>query len=248
MSPFQDEAFWKALGIIILLLSPAILGQILYYIIEYYYVHHRYNVESTEYSAKDLVHKYLYEHHMHCTIRLTKGSLTDCYVPEKDYIYLSEAVYPSRSLLSISIAFHELGHAVAFKNRERMHMLSMWVPGFIKVSTAMAIAGTFCLATGILNDRPWVWFGTLFFWGLYFFGAFTIIKREWIASQFALKMLQELQIKDEDYQKCRVLLRACWLTYVLQMIARLTIMVIVLLGSNNKKNNKEKDRQSNRSR
>lgn len=225
-----------ALLIIFLIVLPGIIGKIINGGIKIYYINHRYNVQSEKYTAKDLVDKYIYDNNMNVVVRLTKGVLSDYYEPGSDYIYLSESVYQNRSLLSISIAFHELGHAVAFKDGDVSHKLSIVLAPFIEWFARISILGIFILSIGVFN-YPIVWILTSLCIILYLITSWVIIKREWIASKFALKMLEKMQICDEDYKRCKVLLRYCWLTYVFHLISIISITCLLTLcgGFENKR-------------
>lgn len=219
-----------ALFIIFLLFLPKIIGSIISNIITYYYVNHRYNVQSNKYTAKELLDRYIYDNHLDVIVRLTKGSLTDYYMPGNDYIYLSEAVYHSRSLLSISVAFHEMGHAMAFKSRDISHRMSMVLSPFINWIAKILILGVFFLSIGVF-DYPITYWIVGISMILFILISWSLIKSEWMASKFALGILEGLNIQGEDIKKCKVLLRCCWLTYVFYLLSVLSITGLMLLAS-----------------
>src|SRR5699024_3884023 len=52
----------------------------------------------------------------HIPIELTRGKLSDHYDPKKEVLRLSEDVYHGNSIASVSVAAHEVGHAIQHSN------------------------------------------------------------------------------------------------------------------------------------
>lgn len=223
----------KAILILISLFVPSIIGAIIKSVVTKYYLFHRYNVSSIDYTGKQIIEKYLYKNNMSTQIRLVKGCLTDYFSPETDYIFLSESTYNHYSLLSVSVALHEFAHAVLLKEGEISHRISILMNGFTENLCAKLLV-TAAFVCMILSEPPkWLTICVIIFGILYLVGSISIIVREWKASSKALQILNDMDVKNEDLNKCKVLLRSCWVTYVAKMISILTLTFLWLLTLKN---------------
>ena len=229
----------KALIILISLFIPSIIGAIIKSVVTKYYLFHRYNVNSIDYTGKQIIEKYLYKNNMSTQIRLIKGCLTDYFSPETDYIFLSESTYNHYSLLSVSVALHEFAHAILFKEGEICHRISIIMNGFTENLCAKFLVVSVFVCT-ILSEPPkWLVICAIIFCVLYLMGSISIIVREWKASSKALQILNDMDVEIEDLKKCKVLLRSCWITYVAKMISILTLTFLWLISFNNNANERK---------
>ena len=223
------DALLKAILVIILLLLPGLTGRILSSVIGIYYRNHRYNTKSYALTAKEMLETYIRDTDMSTQVRLRKGMLTDAYNPDTDYIYLSESVYNSRLLLSVSVAFHELSHMILFREGERSHRVSVIIEpssGFCaKVMIIMA-----CLIFIFRWNHPV--FVVIFSVSaaLYTAAMISVLMRERLASARAAEEMRGMGASSEDISKASVLLRMCWLTYLFRFISNLAIVFLLTVS------------------
>lgn len=223
-----------ALVILFVLFVPSIIGKILNFIIEIYYRNHRYNTSTSEYTAKEVLDKYIYKNNLSTQVRLVKGFLTDHYNVDTDYIYLSESVYNHKSLLAIAIALHEMSHMILFKSGEWNHRASVILyPMSNFFAKVMMVSG--CMVFIFHWSLPIIYVVFIISLIIYIITMISVIQRERLASMNALVMMKSMDMPISDIAKASILLRRCWLTYVFQMIATLAIVFLfVVSGKMNK--------------
>jgi len=149
---------------------------------------------------------------MDVTVREVSGTLSDHYHPTKKTVNLSYDVYRGRSLASISIAAHEVGHAI-------QHAQAYYP---LVIRSSIAPVATICSS----GAMPMIFLGILFSWGFliklgaYLFGgvlAFHLITLpvEFNASRRAIEELTDGFITDSTEKKgCKKMLSAAAMTYV----------------------------------
>lgn len=157
------------------------------------------------------------------------GVLSDHYDPINQVVRLSSDIYYNHSIASISVAAHEVGHAIQHKERY----------GFI------AIRNRLLPAANIASKLGWI---TLFL-GLFFFqttpiifyvgvGLLSIIVAfqvvtlpvEFNASSRALKQLERQQLITEDeLPYCASMLRAAAFTYLAALVSSILQILRVIL-------------------
>lgn len=177
-------------------------------------------------------------------IERCRGNLTDHFDPRNNTVYLSDSVYNSRSLSSIGVAAHEVGHAIQHAEEYT----------FVKVRTALVPVCNFTsryslpiivlgliieLFAGINNLSNF-----LFTTGIVFYGAYTLftlitLPVEFNASNRAREQLLELgvvTVKEED--NVRKVLKAAANTYVMSFALSLLYLLryIAIFGSRRDKN------------
>ncbi len=159
----------------------------------------------------------------------TKGSLTDHYDPARKVVRLSHEVFHGDSIASISVAAHEVGHALQDKNNYFMLRLrSILVPivNFVSFLGYFAIlisifAGAFAFFTiGII-----ILLATLLF-------QLVTLPVEFNASNRAIKELKKhdlIEVNEEPLVK--KMLDAAALTYVASLISTLlSILRLILMA------------------
>ncbi len=160
-------------------------------------------------------------------IELTRGQLSDHYDPRKRVVRLSNEVYHSTSLASISVAAHETGHAI-----QHAH-------GYIPLSFRNAIfpvasfgsqAAWFFVIFGLIMSAPTlVNIGILLFTAAVLFQVITL-PVEFNASSRAMRLLDEGGfIVGDEYNHSRKVLRAAALTYVAAMATAVSQLIRLLL-------------------
>src|SRR5699024_9053409 len=69
------------------------------------------------YTGEQVARLLLDQHGLHhIPIELSRGSLSDHYDPTKEVVRLSQEVYHGSSIASVSVAAHEIGHAIQHAN------------------------------------------------------------------------------------------------------------------------------------
>jgi len=164
----------------------------------------------------------------HVPVELTRGRLTDHYDPISRTVRLSEPVYYGRSIAAISVAAHEVGHAVQHKQaygalvlRHRMFPVVNFTSG---AAPFLLLAGFFFQQFSLLG------LGIIFF---SFAVAFQLITLpvEFNASSRAKKfMLAEGVIYSDEERGVNKVLGAAALTYVAAaLISVLELLKFVMI-------------------
>ena len=160
------------------------------------------------------------------------NSLTNYYDPKTKSLNLSREVYSSRSVSSVCIACHEVGHAIqdathyaplALRNGivpvvNLTQMVSWPLIFFGLIASSMSPYGTFMFNIGVIC-----------FLFVIFFHLITL-PVEFNASNRALANLRELDlVNEEDYIGSRAVLRAAAMTYVAALATAVASLLRVLL-------------------
>ena len=166
------------------------------------------------------------------------GELSDHYNPAKETIGLSSGVYSSNSIAALSIAAHEVGHAI---QRKEGYFAS-------KIRTFLVPIVNFCsvmlwplVIIGIIINIGASWdslAGNIFLWlGIAFFGVsvlFSLITlpTELDASKRALVQLQEggYLVDEEEITGAKKVLKAAAMTYVASLVVSVLNLVRFILS------------------
>lgn len=165
----------------------------------------------------------------HVPIEFSRGQLSDHYDPTNRVLRLSSEVYQSNSIASVSVAAHEVGHAIQHaKGYIPLSLRNMVFP----VARFGSSAAWFFIIIGLLIPS----FTGLMDLGILLFGAavaFQIITLpvEFNASSRALQLLDSNGfIIGEEIKGARNVLKAAALTYVAAMasgIAQLLRLILI---------------------
>ena len=142
----------------------------------------------------------------------TKGYLSDHYDPSKKLIALSESNYHNSSIASISVAIHEVGHAIQDKdNYTFMRIRAKLVP----VVNFSSYAGYIAMVLGILfGSLNLIWLGILAEVAILAFQLITL-PVEFDASKRALKEIEKYNVLNSNELKSgKIVLTSAALTYV----------------------------------
>lgn len=164
-------------------------------------------------------------------VEMVPGQLTDHYDPVKKVVRLSEPVYQGSSIASISVAAHEVGHAVQHKEAygflELRHRL---VP---IASISSSIAPILLIVGFLLYSFSLIGVGIALFSAVVAFQLITL-PVEFNASTRAKQfMLANGMIRDQEAQGVNKVLGAAALTYVaaaLISILQLLKFVMIFMG------------------
>jgi Zn-dependent membrane protease YugP len=167
-------------------------------------------------------------------VEVIPGRLTDHYDPISRVVRLSEPVYYGRSIASISVAAHEVGHAV--QHQQAYGALVLRHRMFPIVNFASGVAPFLLLIGFLLHQFSLIGLGIIFF---SFAVAFQVITLpvEFNASSRAKKfMLAEGIIYPDEKRGVNKVLGAAALTYVaatLISVLELLKYVLIFTQSNN---------------
>lgn len=162
-------------------------------------------------------------------IEVSRGQLSDHYDPTKRVLRLSGEVYQGNSIASVSVAAHEVGHAIQHANGYiPLSLRNMVFP----VARFGSSAAWFFIIIGLLMPA----LGGLMDVGILLFGAavaFQVITLpvEFNASSRALRLLDANGfITEDETEGAQKVLRAAALTYVAAMasgIAQLLRLILI---------------------
>ncbi len=157
----------------------------------------------------------------------TRGSLTDHYDPRQKVVRLSTDIYNGTSIASVSVAAHEVGHAIQDKEGYTfMRIRSFLVPLVNFGSRFGYIAVVLGLIFGVLN-LAWAGVGLLLLILLF---QLVTLPVEIDASKRAKKELSRLRligVKEND--SVAKMLRAAAMTYVASLVTTLTEVLRLVL-------------------
>jgi len=174
-------------------------------------------------------------------IEPVQGTLSDHYDPIHKVVRLSEPVYGSRSISAISVACHEVGHAI--QHSVSYPMLVLRHRMFPLVNFASGVAPFLILAGLIFGGLGSVFGSTVFMLGIIFFAAavaFQVVTLpvEFDASNRARQlMIAEGFITNPEEHGVAKVLNAAALTYVAATIIsvlQLLKFIMIFLSSQNR--------------
>lgn len=165
-------------------------------------------------------------------IEPVQGTLTDHYDPINRVVRLSEPVYYDSSIAAVSVACHEIGHAI--QHKEHYPMLTLRHRMFPAVNFASGVAPFMLLAGFIFSSFNLIGLGIIFFSAAVAFQLVTL-PVEFNASSRARKiMVQQGFIRHEEERGVAKVLNAAALTYVaaaLVSLLELIRLILMFLGN-----------------
>nr|WP_151736233.1 zinc metallopeptidase [Paenibacillus tengchongensis] len=145
-------------------------------------------------------------------IEPVRGALTDHYDPVHRVVRLSEPVYYESSIAAVSVACHEIGHAI--QHKEHYPMLTLRHKMFPVVNFASGIAPFMLLAGFFFSSLNLIGLGIIFFSAAVAFQLVTL-PVEFNASSRARRVMVEMGfIRNEEERGVAKVLNAAALTYV----------------------------------
>lgn len=164
-------------------------------------------------------------------IEQTKGYLTDHYDPRKKVLRLSRDVYGGSSIASMSVAAHEVGHALQHSER--------YVPLVIRntivpiVNFGSNLVWIFIILGFIINSF-FIELGILLFLGIVIFHLITL-PVEFNASKRALVQLENGISPSENLKPAKEVLSAAALTYVASAATAIAELARILFMTRNRR-------------
>lgn len=146
-------------------------------------------------------------------VEAVQGTLTDHYDPIARVVRLSEPVYYESSISAVSVACHEVGHAI--QHKVHYPMLVMRHQMFPVVNFASGVAPILILAGFFFQQIPWLLgIGILFFAAAVAFQLVTLPVEFNASSRARELMVAEGFISNEEERGVAKVLNAAALTYV----------------------------------
>ncbi len=157
----------------------------------------------------------------------TKGQLTDHYDPSRKVIRLSHEVFHGTSIASVSVAAHEVGHAIQDKDGYTfMRIRSFLAPIVSFVTYAGYFVALISLLAGITG---YIKVGILLILVALIFQLITL-PVEFDASKRAKKQLQELNLTNSsEDDNVKQMLSAAAMTYVASVISSIINLLRLVL-------------------
>lgn len=171
----------------------------------------------------------------HIKVERAPGRLSDHFDPSKDVLRLSEGVANGRSVASLGIVAHEIGHVMQdATNYAPLRLRSGLVPA-VSIGSWLGPIIFFIgfFLSGYTGSTTIAWLGLFLFAGTVVFALITL-PVEFNASNRALKLLQTYQLAvGGELQEAKKVLDAAALTYVAslaQALSTLLYYVFLLTG------------------
>lgn len=166
-------------------------------------------------------------------VELAQGQLTDHYDPRKRVVRLSDAVYRGSSVASVSVAAHEVGHAL--QHAGGYAPLSLRNAIFPIASFGSSAAWFFIIGGMFLGYGGLMDIGILLFAAAVAFQVVTL-PVEFNASSRAIRLLSEGGfIEGEEQQASQRVLKAAALTYVAAMAAAVAQLLRLIIMRNRRR-------------
>ena len=162
----------------------------------------------------------------------TRGQLSDHYDPMQRVVRLSESVYGSSSIAAVSVAAHEVGHAI----QHQEGYLPLTFRSFLAPAASLASQSVWILILlgMILSIPSLINIGILVFTITVIFQIVTL-PVEINASQRAIAILQEDYLEPDETSAAKKVLQAAALTYVAATLVAITQLLRLLLLSGNRR-------------
>ncbi|MFC2037925.1 zinc metallopeptidase, partial [Chloroflexota bacterium] len=163
----------------------------------------------------------------HIRIEKASGRLSDHYDPSKDVLRLSADVANGRSVASLGIVAHEIGHVMQDATNYTPLRLRAGLVPVVNIGSWLGpiifIAGI--LLTGFIGSTIVAWIGLFLFGGTVVFSLITL-PVEFNASKRAQQLLHTYQLADgQELKETKKVLDAAALTYVAALAQAVSTML-----------------------
>ena len=163
----------------------------------------------------------------------TKGNLTDHYDPKRKTIKLSSEVFHGSSIAAMSVAAHEVGHALQDKDGYFFMRVRSFIFPIVNLGTKFAYV---VLIIGLIaNMMNLIWTGILLV-GLGLLFQLVTLPVELDASKRALKELENnIVVPSADIKGTKSMLTAAAMTYVAGVLSSaLEMLRLILIFTNDR--------------
>lgn len=159
----------------------------------------------------------------HVPIEVVRGTLSDHYDPIHKVVRLSEAVYYGRSISSISVAAHEIGHVI--QHKEGYKALTLRHRMFPVVNIASGIAPFLLIGGFLFQALSLIGLGIVFFSVAVAFQLITLPVEFNASSRARNLMIAEGFLYNDEEHGVKKVLNAAALTYVAAALISLLELV-----------------------
>lgn len=160
-------------------------------------------------------------------LEVSKGKLSDHYIPSQKLMRLSESINNDSSVASIAVAAHECGHALQDKEGYAMLKLKAVMMPMAALGNQFGLLLT--IGGGLLGTPALANIGLAFI-GIGMLMPVLTLPIEFDASKRALEELERLKlVDDKDYDGAKSMLIAAALTYVTSAMSSMAIIGVFLL-------------------
>lgn len=167
------------------------------------------------------------------TIEPIRGTLTDHYDPIARVVRLSEPVYHAKSISAVSVACHEVGHAI--QHAQHYPMLVIRHRIFPVVNIASGIAPFLFLAGILFSSMNLIGFGIIFFSVAVAFQLITLPVEFNASSRARDLMISEGFITNDEERGVAKVLNAAALTYVAAaLLSLLELLKFIMIFTSNR--------------
>ncbi|CAH1204451.1 hypothetical protein PAECIP111893_02254 [Paenibacillus plantiphilus] len=161
------------------------------------------------------------------------GKLSDHYDPTQRIVRLSEPVYYESSISAISVACHEVGHAI--QHQQHYPMLTLRHRMFPVVRFASGAAPFLLIAGFLFSSLNLIGIGIIFFSAAVAFQLVTLPVEFNASSRARELMVAEGFIRNEEERGVAKVLNAAALTYVAAaLISLLTLVKYIMIFTSNR--------------
>lgn len=167
----------------------------------------------------------------HINVVSTPGKLTDHYDPRTKIVRLSDSIYRGRSIASMSVAAHEVGHAIQHDIGYFPLVLRTTIAPLVSIGSRLVWPMIFL---GIIISPFFLELGIIIFSGVVAFQIITL-PVEFNASRRALLQLENGIAKRETLSSAKSMLSAAALTYIASTLVALA-QLLRLVGISNRRN------------
>lgn len=166
---------------------------------------------NTNYTGAQIARMILDKHGLtHIRVEFTKGTLSDHYDPRTKVVRLSNSIYNGNSVASMSVAAHEVGHALQHANGYFPLVLRNNMAPVVNIGSQLV---WIFIIIGFLISPFFIEIGIILFMGVVAFQIITL-PVEFNASRRALEELEDGIAPREMIKPSKSMLQAAALTYV----------------------------------
>ena len=183
---------------------------------------------SSRLTGKEVAERILKSHGLYdVQVEAVRGHLSDHFDPRSNTVRLSESVYGNRSIAAISVAAHEVGHAIQYaEGYGPMSIRSKLVP-LVNIGSTMAWPMVFL---GFLLSPVLIEVGIVLYLAVVLFQIVTL-PVEINASSRALVELENGIITREEVSGSRKVLSAAALTYIAATLTAIVELFEIVIHS-----------------
>lgn len=234
MEYVNNSYYFNISGIICTLIAFGIvtLAQI---ILRITYARYKRKKTTLELTGKEVAEKILKANEIDdVTIMMVDGELTDYYSDKDKKIALSRDIYEGKSIASASVAAHECGHAIQYKNNYKPISIRNKMVPIVNIGNSI---GYSILVVGFAANAFGLFYIGLALLSLALIFQLVTLPCEFDASKRANKELLRLNLIDEnEHRGTKTMLKAAAFTYVAGLFSSiLEIVRLILIFSSNRR-------------